>query len=843
MKTDRGQRTILILAPTGRDADTLGALLAARNLPHAVRSNLADLAQAIDDEAGLALITEEAVAGQDTAPLAAALEAQPAWSDLPFVLLFSRGRTALSGLLDRLPKRATNVVLLERPLATESLLSAIRWSLTARQRQYVVRDQLRDLASQAALLGENERALEESRAYLGDVLDSAQEAFVAIDCDGRLTVCNAAFRRLLRLAPDAGVIGARLDSLVSHLRADGRDYGAEDCPVLVAARCGTAAQSDAERFRLLDGTVIPVEYRAQPVHRQGRLVGAVCTATDITERLRVAEALRESDRELRIIANSLPFLIAFIDRTQTYRFINEASREWVGLSPEQIIGRTVREIVGEDGYGVRAEAIRKALTGEESVLRLSWPHAQGARRQAEARYMPRREEGGTVSGFHVFVRDVTEQAEAAEALERRVAERTEALRRQIVEREAAEAALRQAQKMEAVGQLTGGIAHDFNNILTGIIGSLDLMRRRIESGRSDGLDRFMEAAGASARRAASLTHRLLAFSRRQPLDPRAVDVNALVASLTDLLTRTIGEQVRLRCDLAGDLPPAHADANQLENALLNLVINARDAMVSGGDLLIRTELLRLPAEPPAGDRDEAEALAAGDYVALEVSDTGVGMTESVLARVFEPFFTTKPLGQGTGLGLSMIYGFARQSGGSVRIRSQPGRGTNVRLLLPVASLRAGKAGAEGSANAPVWDDQGSGAAAAGVASRADAGSGESVLLVEDDPAVRLLVREVLDELGYRAIEAADATAALPTLASPARIDLLVSDVGLPGMNGRALAERARSLRPGLRVLLMTGYAEEAADPDGFLGEGMQMITKPFALKALGQRIRAMIAHP
>ncbi|GJD48957.1 Sensor histidine kinase RcsC [Methylobacterium crusticola] len=387
----------------------------------------------------------------------------------------------------------------------------------------------------------------------------------------------------------------------------------------------------------------------------------------------------------------------------------------------------------------------------------------------------------------------------------------------IAEREQAEAQLRQSQKMEAVGQLTGGIAHDFNNLLTGIVGSLDLMQTRIAEGRIDTLGRYAGLAMASAQRAAALTHRLLAFSRRQPLEAQPVDVNQLVGSIDDLLRRTLGERVRLDVAVAGGLWLTLCDPNQLENAILNLAINARDAMPDGGTLTIATTNADLGHAGLARD----VGVGTGQYVAIAVSDTGTGMPPDVIARAFDPFFTTKPIGQGTGLGLSMIYGFAKQSEGSVEIESALGRGTTVTLYLP--RYRGDAALAQ-----PVR----------GEAPRAE--SGETVLVVEDDATVRSLVVEVLHELGYRALEAADGPEGLRVLRSEGRIDLLVTDVGLPGMNGRQLADQAREVRPGLKVLFMTGYAENAAFGNAHLGTGLQMITKPFPVEGLATKIRAII---
>lgn len=398
-----------------------------------------------------------------------------------------------------------------------------------------------------------------------------------------------------------------------------------------------------------------------------------------------------------------------------------------------------------------------------------------------------------------------------ETLEQQVEERTAQLRHN-------EEALRQSQKMEAVGQLTGGIAHDFNNMLTGIIGSLELLRRRLARGRTEDLDSLIDLGVTSANRAAGLTHRLLAFSRRQSLDSKAVQMNTLVLSMGELLQRSLNESIRLDMQLDEQLWVAEADPNQLESALLNLVLNARDAMPNGGNLVVQTRNRHL-------DADFTEAypnLAPGDYVVLSVQDTGCGMPEAVISRAFDPFFTTKPIGQGTGLGLSMIYGFSKQSRGHVTIDSEVDKGTTVNLYLPRFVGEEIHEPQVATQHAPYAQD------------------GETVLIVEDDPAVRVLVSAVLSELGYAFVEAADANGALPILQSSQRIDLLISDVGLPGMNGRQLAEIGRQVRPGLRVLFITGYAEHAAVRGGFLDPGMQMITKPFTFDLLTAKVREMI---
>ncbi len=380
--------------------------------------------------------------------------------------------------------------------------------------------------------------------------------------------------------------------------------------------------------------------------------------------------------------------------------------------------------------------------------------------------------------------------------------------------------LRQSQKMEAVGQLTGGLAHDFNNLLTGVTGSLELMQTRIAQGRIKDVDRYVQAAQGAAKRAAALTHRLLAFSRRQTLDPKATDVNRLIGGMEDLIRRTVGPAIALELLVgAADLWSTLVDPGQLENALLNLCINARDAMPDGGKLTIETANHSLD-ERGARMRD----LPTGHYVSLCVSDTGTGMSPEVIAKAFDPFFTTKPIGMGTGLGLSMIYGFAKQSGGQVRIHSEVGHGTTVCLYLP---RHLGSA--ETAETVPELAD----------APRAEAG--QTVLVVDDEPTVRMLVTEVLEDLGYTAIEAADGAAGLKVLQSDVWLDLLVTDVGLPGgMNGRQVADAARVARPDLKVLFITGYAENAVLSHGHLNPGMHVLIKPFAMEALASRIKELI---
>jgi signal transduction histidine kinase/ActR/RegA family two-component response regulator len=394
---------------------------------------------------------------------------------------------------------------------------------------------------------------------------------------------------------------------------------------------------------------------------------------------------------------------------------------------------------------------------------------------------------------------------------------------QIAQREKAEEALRQSQKMEAIGQLTGGVAHDFNNLLQVILGNLGAVQFRLDQGEAidpDQLRRHVDAATRGGERAATLTQRLLAFSRRQPLAPKNVDVNKLVAGMSDLLHRALGESILIETVLAGGLWRISADANQIESALLNLAVNARDAMPDGGKLTIETANAHL---------DEAYALRheevrAGQYVVVAVSDAGSGMTKEVLSRAFDPFFTTKDIGKGTGLGLSQVYGFIKQSGGHTKIYSEPGDGTTVKLYLPRLPAVSGQ------------DDE--------IKAPQDYPTGlqeEMILVVEDEPDVRSFTVEMLRELGYGIIEAVDGQEALRLLETTPQVKLLFTDVGLPGgLNGRQLAERARQMRPRLKILYTTGYARNAIVHDGRLDPGVELLSKPFSYSALATKLRAML---
>ena len=477
--------------------------------------------------------------------------------------------------------------------------------------------------------------------------------------------------------------------------------------------------------------------------------------------------------------------------------LNPAWPSKLGWTDAEMKARPFLDFVHPDDVASTLKAANGLARGEaQTTFENRYRHKDGRYLWLSWNAVPR---DGLV---YASVRDVTEIKEQAEVLR------------------LTEEALRQSQKMEAVGQLTGGLAHDFNNLLAGISGSLELMQTRMTQGRLGDLDRYMTVAQGAAKRAAALTHRLLAFSRRQTLDPKPTNVNRLVTDMEELIRRTVGPSIHLEAVGLAGVWPALIDPGQLENALLNLCINARDAMPDGGRITIETANKWMD---DAGARKHD--MPPGQYLSVCVSDTGTGMSADLMTKVFEPFFTTKPLGEGTGLGLSMVYGFARQSGGQVRLYSEVGEGTTVCLYLP---RHYGEA------------DEDEVARKLSEVERAE--QGETVLIVDDEPSVRMLVTEVLEDLGYTAIEAADSVAGLRVLQSDVRIDLLVTDVGLPGgMNGRQMADAGRERRPDLKVLFITGYAENAVLGNGYLRPGMQILTKPFVLETLASRIKELIA--
>jgi PAS domain S-box-containing protein len=529
----------------------------------------------------------------------------------------------------------------------------------------------------------------------------------------------------------------------------------------------------------------------------GAFVRVITGITDVTARRRAEEAAQRERQFSELLVRSSTEGIISIDRDFRYTLWNPCMEAISGLPSADIVGRTIFETFS-NLPGVVEKAWREALTGKRSSLRAyRFEYLKtGKSGILDEDFSPLFAEDQTIIGAIAFVRDVTEQ--------RRM-----------------EDALRQSQKMEVIGQLTGGVAHDFNNLLTVIIGNIDALRRHAGLAGPDAQE-TLERALRGATRAAALTQRLLAFSRRQPLAPQPLNLNRLVGGTSELLQRTLGEHIDVETVLAGGLWWIAADANQLESALLNLAVNARDAMTEGGRLTIETANVYLDDAYAAAH----EEVKAGQYAMLAVSDTGSGMTSDVIGKAFEPFFTTKGVGQGTGLGLSQVYGFVKQSGGHVKIYSELGQGTTVKLYFP--RLAATERSGEGKSDTPL----------AQAAPR-----GETILVVEDDDDVRHYSVDCLRELGYLVVDAADADSALRRLDADPGIRLMFTDVGLPGdRNGRQLAEEAIQRCPGLKVLFTTGYARNAIVHHGRLDPGVDLLVKPFTYADLAAKVRQVLSE-
>ena len=643
------------------------------------------------------------------------------------------------------------------------------------------------------------RAPGDDRRYRLLVDSITDYAIYMLDTEGVVASWNPGAERFKGYKADE-IIGRHFSQF--YTEAD----RAAGLPAQALATARKEGRFEREGWRVRkDGTQFWAHVVIDPVRdERGELVGFAKITRDLTERRAAEEALRQSEQQFRLLVQGVAdYAIYMLDPSGRVSSWNPGAERIKGYTAGEAIGRHFSQFYNEDDRAAGLPAIGLATAEREGRWETEgWRvRKDGSRFWAHVVIDCIRGDDGEVVGFAKITRDITERREGQRALEE------------------AREALFQSQKIEALGQLTGGVAHDFNNLLTVIIGGLDTLKRS-EPQETVRRNRALDMSLHAAERAASLTSRLLAFSRRQPLQPTPTDLNILVRDMTELLHRTLGEAVELEGVLAPRLWSVEVDQNQVESAILNLAVNARDAMPAGGKLTIETGNTFLDESYSAKD---AEVLP-GQYAVVAVSDTGLGMTKEIMARVFEPFYTTKEVGRGTGLGLSMVYGFVKQSGGHVTIYSEVGQGTTVKLYFP-------RYVGEGIAAVP--EEQPAPAAS----------NGEFVLVVEDNDAVRAYSVMSLAELGYQVMEARDADAALSILRSEQRIDLLFSDVVLPGMSGRALVDKALELRPDLKVLFTTGYSRNAIVHQGRLDAGVQLISKPFTFEQLAVRVRDTLDLP
>ncbi|MEE4378846.1 MAG: PAS-domain containing protein [Candidatus Competibacteraceae bacterium] len=671
-----------------------------------------------------------------------------------------------------------------------------------------------------------ELAMTERWSLTLSALEHLEQGYTIFDRQLRLVAWNQRFLELLGFPPELVRVGTPFGALISYNVGRG-EYGPGDAQVQLAERLKLAEFFKPHRFERTrpDGTVL--EICGNPIAEGGfitlytditlrkqaeielqdsrsRLETRVAERTaelktlntqlaaEVASHKQTAAALRDSENWIRSIADAVPALIAYVDSALRYGFANKKHQDWFGVAPTAMIGRPFQEIVGDILYAQLQDHVQAALQGTEGSVEYQITTVAGGTLEVCSSFIPHYSDHGQVLGFFMLGQDMTEYQHAQRALNR-------------------------VQRMESIGQLTGGIAHDFNNLLTLVMGSLAFLKKHLEKDHEAMTEwlKAIQTAMNAARCGAELIRRLLAFSRQQSLKPKVLSLAWQASELVDFLRRTLGETISIETHIAEEVWNILADPNQLMNALLNLAINARDAMPTGGKLTIRGGNVTL--DPDQTDLDASP----GDYVLLTVTDTGVGMSPEVAEHAFEPFFSTKDPGAGTGLGLSMVYGFVKQSGGHVRIQSQPGNGTAVEIYLPRTSATAIDTMPE-----PKTDD-------------GQPEGDETILLVEDDAEVRQFIHRVLDDLGYTVREAADGQAALDILAADRTIDLLLSDLVIPGrISGHDLLRVAQHRHPGIRVLGMSGYPDKAAQERALLG--CRMLDKPFQQQDLARAVRGVL---
>ena len=628
-----------------------------------------------------------------------------------------------------------------------------------------------------------------SKEQLQLILDSTAEAIYAMDVNGSCTLCNPACLRLLGYSRDSELLGKNMHSLIHHTRPDGRPYPREECPIYLAFAREQGTHVAEEVFWRADGTNFPAEYWSYPVRHDNRIVGAVVTFVDITQRKNSEEALRRSESEYRSIIEEAPYGIYRVDQNGRVKLANPGLVAMLGYqSQSEVLGLNVAtDIFLDPAERQRALSLYRS-EGPTARYEAKWKRKDGARITVRlaGRQLGSKQEGAI--GFEVFVEDVTEQRSLQKQFEH-------------------------AQKMEAVGRLAGGVAHDFNNLLTIISGYAQLMEE--SSADPKKVVEYATQIEAASSKAATVTRQLLAFSRKQVLEPTVLDLNYIVQDLGKMLLRLLGEDVETVTELEPQLGTVTADRGQIEQVVMNLAVNARDAMPQGGRLTIATSNVVLDASYYQGIE-----VPPGRYVLLAVSDTGTGMDAETQLHIFEPFFTTKEAAKGTGLGLATVYGIVKQSHGFIWVYSEPDRGSIFKIYLPRVDAAADSG--ESLHPAPV-----------------PSGGNETLLLVEDEAALRNVCRVYLESKGYTVLEAGHAKEAMKICQSYDRpIHLLITDIVMPGLGGLELAKSALELRPSLAVIFVSGYTDRELDHEA-IGFG-QFLQKPFSFDALARTVRSLL---
>jgi signal transduction histidine kinase/ActR/RegA family two-component response regulator len=786
---------LAILAPSGRDATVIKGILKDAGVSTCIEPDIGSLMEALDEpRAGGLIVAEEALNTDGLIILERWLAGQPPWSDLPIVLL-NRGRAGPEANLS-IAGRLGNVTILERPLHPVTLVSAARAALRARARQHEAEQYVAELEL-------SEQRLRESEAKYRDLFTTMDEGFCIIEFfdgpHGKLSdyVHVEANEAYARHAGIPNVVGQKLREMVPD-EADG--WIARYRPVLITGEpirfeqelIATGRHLELAAFRLEppERRQVAVLFQDITVRRQAEIALQQLNAT---LEQRISEALAER-KLLADLVEGTDAIVQVVDKNFRLLAINKAAADEI----EGLIGK--RPKVGDsklDMLSDRPELLentrriwQRAINGESFTEIFDVEDPTHGRRYYEMKFNPLYGPSGKQVGAYQFSYDVTDRVLDQQRL-------SEATSR-----------MHEMAKLETLGQLTGGVAHDFNNLLTPIVGALDMLRRQHES--DDRSSRLISGAMQAAERAATLVQRLLSFARRQHLEARTVDVKALVEGMHDLMQRTIGPHIAVRVETAANLPPARVDPAQLELAILNLAVNARDAMAGGGQLRLVLDQVEIKAA-------EEDSLEPGRYIRLAVTDTGVGMDEATLTRAIEPFFTTKGQGEGTGLGLSMVHGLAAQSGGALRIHSKVGKGTTAELWLPEAAGKV-ETREEDDNELPKQPRR------------------ASILIVDDEALVRMATAEMLREMGHSVVQAATPSAALDRLSAGDDVDLLVTDYMMPGMRGSELVDVARKIRPGLPALLLTGYANLAKGE----AAGLPRLSKPFREADLAHAVAALL---